>query len=57
VKQLVFVPTTGFRPEGTRTLREPAETTADGTRLIVLAAAAAPDRTDLVIEWERTGLG
>jgi hypothetical protein len=55
VKQLVFVPTIGFRPEGTRTLREPAETTADGTRLIVLAAAAAPDRTDLVIEWQRTG--
>jgi hypothetical protein len=55
VKQLVFVPTIGFRAEGTRTLREPTETTADGTRLIVLAAAAAPDRTDLVIEWERRG--
>src|SRR5688572_31146331 len=45
----------GFRAEGTRTLREPAETTADGTRLIVHAVAAAPDRTDVVIEWERTG--
>jgi hypothetical protein len=55
VQQLVFVPTIGFRPEGTRVLRERAETTADGTRLMVLAAAAAPDRTDLVIEWERTG--
>lgn len=55
MKELVFVPTIGFRPVGTRTLREPAETTADGTRLMVLAAAAAPDRTDLVIEWERRG--
>jgi hypothetical protein len=55
VKQLVFVPLIGFRPAGTRTLRAPAETTADGTRLIVLAAAAAPDRADLVLEWERTG--
>jgi hypothetical protein len=55
VKQLVFVPLIGFRPTGTLTLREPAETTADGTRLMVLAAAAAPDRTDLVIEWERLG--
>jgi hypothetical protein len=36
-------------------LREPVETTADGTRLMVLAVAAAPDRTDVVIEWERTG--
>jgi len=55
VKQLVFAPLIGFRPAGTRTLREPAETTADGTRLMVLAAAAAPDQTDVVIEWERTG--
>jgi hypothetical protein len=55
VKRLVFAPLIGFRPPGTRTLREPAETTVDGTRLIVLAAAAAPDRTDLMIEWERTG--
>jgi hypothetical protein len=55
VKRLVFVPIIGFRPEGTRTLREPTETTADGTRLMVHAVAAAPDRTDLVIEWERRG--
>ena len=53
--QLVFVPLIGFRPEGTRVLRERVETTANGTRLVVLAAAAAPDRTDIVIEWERTG--
>ena len=53
--QLVFVPLIGFRPEGTRVLRERTETTANGTRLIVLAAAATPDRTDLVIEWERSG--
>ena len=53
--QLVFVPLIGFRPVGTRVLRERVETTADGTRLMVLAAAAAPDRTDVVIEWERSG--
>ena len=55
MEQLVFVPMIGFRPAGTRVLRERAETTADGTRLMVLAAAAAPDRTDVVIEWERRG--
>lgn len=53
--QLVFVPLIGFRPAGTRVLRERTATTANGTRLIVLAAAAAPDRTDVVIEWERRG--
>ena len=53
--QLVFVPLIGFRPAGTRVLRERSETTANGTRMIVLAAAAAPDRTDVVVEWERTG--
>ncbi|SRR6266540_1898507 len=52
---LVFVPPIGFRPAGTRTLRERAETTADGTKLTVLSVAAAPDRTDVLIEWERTG--
>ena len=55
MNQIVFVPTIGFRPAGTRLLRERAETTADGTRLMVLAAAAAPGRTDVVIEWERRG--
>lgn len=55
MKELVFVPMVGFRPAGTRTLRDSAETTAAGTRLMVLAVAAAPDRTDVVIEWERTG--
>jgi hypothetical protein len=55
VNHLVFVPTIGFRPAGTRVLRDRAETTADGTRLMVLAAAAAPGRTDVVIEWERRG--
>lgn len=53
--ELAFVPRIGFRPTGTRTLREHAETTANGTKLMVLAVAAAPDRTDVVIEWERTG--
>jgi hypothetical protein len=53
--QLVFVELIGFRPMGTRVLRERIETTANGTRLMVLAASAAPDRTDVVIEWERRG--
>jgi hypothetical protein len=53
--RLIFVPAIGFRPVGTRTLRERAETTANGTELAVLAVAAAPDRTDVVIEWELTG--
>lgn len=51
----VFVPLIGFRPAGTRVLREPAETTAHGTKLRVFAVAAAPDRTDALVEWERTG--
>ena len=55
MERLVFVPLIGFRPAGTRVLRERAETTADGTRLMVRAVAAAPDRTDIVVEWERTG--
>ena len=52
---IVFVPLIGFRPGGTRTLRAPVETTADATQLIVRAIAAAPDRTDVVVEWRRTG--
>src|SRR5438309_948291 len=52
---LIFVPTIGFRPRETRTQRERAETSTSGTKLIVSAVAAAPDRTDVVIEWERTG--
>jgi hypothetical protein len=53
--QLVFVELIGFRPAGTRVLRGRVETSTDGTRLIVLAVAAAPDRTDVAIEWELTG--
>src|SRR5258706_559185 len=53
--QLVFVELIGFRSAGTRVLRERIETTANGTRLLVHAAAAAPDRTDVVVEWERAG--
>src|SRR5439155_8455506 len=52
--QLVFVPTIGFRPLGTRTLREPAQTAEDDVRLSVLVVAAAPDRTDILVEWEWT---
>ena len=52
---IVFVPLIGFRPGGTRTLRERIETTDDATQLIVHRVAAAPDRTDIVVEWRRTG--
>ena len=52
--QLVFVPTIGFRPLGTRTLREPAQTVEDDVYLSVLVIAAAPDRTDILVEWEWT---
>lgn len=51
--QLVFVPRIGFRPASTRTLAEPRETFANETRLTLLAVAAAADRTDVVVEWER----
>jgi len=53
-QQLVFVPTIGFRPAGTRVLLERAMTTEDDTHLTVLAVAATPDRTELTVEWERT---
>ena len=51
--QHVFVPTIGFRPGSTRTLLERAETSADGTHLTILAVAATPERTELMVEWER----
>ena len=51
----VFVPLIGFRPGGTRTLSAQVETTEDATQLIVHRVAAAPDRTDVVVEWRRTG--
>src|SRR5207247_9025647 len=51
--QHVFVPTIGFRPAGTRTLLERAETSADDTHLTILAVAATPERTELMVEWER----
>jgi len=49
----VFVPEIGFCPDGTRTLPESAEVEAHGTRLLVVALAAAPDRTDLIAQWEQ----
>jgi hypothetical protein len=52
---LVFVPTIGFRAAGTRLLPEPVDTVEDGTRLTLLAVAAAPDRTDLRVEWKWLG--
>ena len=53
-QQLVFVPTIGFRPAGTRVLFEPAVMTNDDTQLTILAVAATPDATELTVEWERT---
>lgn len=54
VPGLVFVPNIGFRPGGTRTLLEHAEASADATRLTVVAVAATPQHTELLVEWERT---
>src|SRR2546421_8591993 len=52
---LIFEPLIGFCPKETRILRERVDTTEDGTKLVVLAVAAATDRTDVVVEWKRTG--
>jgi len=52
---LVFVPPIGFRPAGTRTLRERVATTVDATELTVVALAASPSRTDVIVEWNRIG--
>lgn len=55
---MVFVPEIGFRPASTRVLREPAETRARDTSVTVIAAAAGPDQTDVLVEWdppEQTG--
>lgn len=51
--QLVFVPTIGFRPGGTRTLLERADASADLTHVTILAVAATPERTELIVEWEQ----
>lgn len=53
-QDLVFVPTIGFRPAGTRVLSERATATDDHVHLTVLAVAAAPERTEMTLEWERT---
>jgi hypothetical protein len=50
---LVFVPVLGFRPSGTRMLLDRATIEHDETRLTAVAVAAAPGRTDVVVEWER----
>jgi hypothetical protein len=50
--QLVFVPMIGFRPGGTRTLLERAETATDDIHLAIRAVAAMPERTELVVDWE-----
>ena len=51
---LVFVPALGFRPGTTRTLLERAETSRDDTHLVVLAVAASTEKTEVLVEWERT---
>jgi hypothetical protein len=51
---LVFVPAFGFRPGSTRTLLERAETSRDDTHLVVLAVAASAEKTEVLVEWERT---
>jgi hypothetical protein len=49
---VVFVPEIGFRPAGTRVLRASAETRAHDTSVTIVAAAAAPEQTDLLVEWD-----
>jgi hypothetical protein len=49
---MVFVPEIGFRPASTRVLREPAETLARDTSVTIVAAAAGPDQTDVLVEWD-----
>ena len=51
---LVFVPAIGFRPRSTRTLLERAETSRDDTHLVILAVAASTEKTEVLVEWERT---
>jgi hypothetical protein len=50
--EVVFVPEIGFRPAGTRVLRAPAETRAHDTSVTIVAAAAAPEQTDVLVEWD-----
>lgn len=50
-ERLVFVPELGFRPADTRVLLEPAAATLPGTTVTILAVAAGPQQTDVVVEW------
>jgi hypothetical protein len=50
---LVFVPSLGFRPAGTRVLLESAHDERSRTRLHAVALAASTDATDVMVEWER----
>jgi hypothetical protein len=50
-EQIVFVPELGFRPADTRVLPEPAAATLAGTTVTILAVAAGPGQTDVVVEW------
>src|SRR5688572_29964310 len=57
-RSVVFVPEIGFRPSSTRVLRGPAEARARDTSVTIVAAAAGPDQTDVLMEWdppEQTG--
>jgi hypothetical protein len=49
----VYVPMIGFRPAGTRTLTEVPSVEHEDTRLTVLAVAASPLGTDVLVEWHR----
>lgn len=51
-RELVFVPEIGFRPSGTRVLLERSEARHGESSVVVRSVAAAPDRTEFVIEWE-----
>ena len=54
-EQAVFVPEIGFRPQGTRELKAEAKTEEGTTTLRVRAVAAAPDQTEVIVEWRMAG--
>jgi len=49
----VYVPMIGFRPAGTRTLTGVPSVEHEDTRLTVVAVAASPLGTDVLVEWHR----
>jgi hypothetical protein len=49
----VYVPMIGFRPPGTRTLTGAPSVEDHETRLTIVAVAASPSGTEVLVEWHR----